>query len=97
MARNLVSVEKLRKANKAKYEFMAGMSHELRTPLNVIIGFAALMLDEVPGPVNEKQRQCLNDIMNSGKRLLELISDIHDRPKINSHRSGHTTSTDDLL
>jgi signal transduction histidine kinase len=58
-----------------KYELMAKMSHELRGSLNIIIGFAELMLDEVPGKINKKQRQSLNDILNSGKRLLALIND----------------------
>lgn len=97
MARNLGSVEKPGEANRAKYEFMGHIDHELRTPLNVIIGFASLMLDEVPGPINEKQRQCLNDIMNSGRRLLELINDIYDRPEIKAGKRGHTTSTDEFL
>jgi len=76
--------EESRKATQAKSEFMAHMSHELRTPLNVIIGFAELMLDEVPGKINEEQRRSLNDIRNSGKRLLDLINDILDLPGIES-------------
>jgi signal transduction histidine kinase len=71
--------EELRKAAQAKYEFMAKMSHELRTPLNVIIGFSELMLDEVPGKINEEQRQDLNDILSNGRRLLKLIDDILDQ------------------
>jgi signal transduction histidine kinase len=71
--------EELRKATRAKYEFMDNMSHELRTPLNIIIGFSELMLDEVPGKINEEQRQNLNDILSSGRRLLKLIDDILDR------------------
>ena len=49
----------LEQASRAKSDFLAKMSHELRTPLNVILGFAELMLDQVPGEVNEEQRQCL--------------------------------------
>jgi signal transduction histidine kinase len=71
--------EELRKATQAKYEFMSNMSHELRTPLNVIIGFSELMLDEVPGKINEEQRQNLNDILSNGRRLLKLIDDILDQ------------------
>jgi len=76
--------EELRKATQAKSEFMAHMSHELRTPLNVIMGFAELMLDEVPGKINEEQRHSLNDIRSSGKRLLDLINDILDLSGIES-------------
>ncbi|MFC1966042.1 sensor histidine kinase, partial [Chloroflexota bacterium] len=57
---------------------------ELRTPLNVIIGFSELMVDEVPGQVNQEQKQCLNDILNSGQYLLSLINDILDLSKVES-------------
>jgi len=69
-------------ASQAKSEFLAHMSHELRTPLNVIIGFSELMLDEVPGEINKEQRQCLDDVLSSGKHLLELINDVLDLSKI---------------
>lgn len=55
-------------------DFLAKMSHDFRTPLNIIIGFTELMLDEVPGKINEEQRSALNDILNSAKRLLELVN-----------------------
>ncbi len=76
--------EELKKAIRARSRFMANMSHELRTPLNVIIGFSELMLDEVPGKINEEQRQSLNDILSNGKRLLKLIDDILELFKIES-------------
>jgi signal transduction histidine kinase len=71
-------------ASRLKSEFLANMSHELRTPLNVITGFSELMLDEVPGPVNNKQKQCLDDILDSGKHLLGLINELLDLSKIES-------------
>ena len=76
--------EKLRRATQAKYEFLSNMSHELRTPLNVIIGFSELMLDEVPGKINEEQRQNLNDILSNGRRLLKLIDNILDQFEMES-------------
>ena len=72
----------LTKATQAKSEFLAHMSHELRTPLNVIIGFSELLMDEVAGEINDEQRQSLNDILNSGKSLLNLINDILNLSKI---------------
>jgi signal transduction histidine kinase len=76
--------EKLRKVTQAKSQFMDNMSHELRTPLNVIIGFSELMLDEVPGKINEDQRQNLNDILSNGRRLLNLIDDTLDKFEMES-------------
>ncbi len=66
-------------ANRAKSELLANMSHELRTPLNAIIGFAGVLGDETFGPLaNDKQREYLKDIEQSGQHLLELINDILD-------------------
>jgi signal transduction histidine kinase len=74
-------------ASQLKSEFLANMSHELRTPLNSIIGFSELLLDEVPGPTNKKQRQCLEDILSSGRHLLGLIDQVLDLSKIESGRT----------
>ena len=52
---------------------MQQISHEVRASLNVIIGFSELMLDEVPGKINPEQRRCLDDILNSSRRLLALF------------------------
>lgn len=72
----------LEQASRAKSDFLAKMSHELRTPLNVIIGFAELMVDQVPGEVNEEQKQCLDDILTSGRHLLGLINEVLDLSKV---------------
>jgi len=76
--------EELKKATQAKSEFLASMSHELRTPLNVIIGFSELMMDRVPGKINEEQRQCLSDILDSSHRLLNLVNEVLDLSKVES-------------
>ncbi|MFH0914185.1 MAG: hybrid sensor histidine kinase/response regulator [Chloroflexota bacterium] len=76
--------EELQKASRAKTDFLATMSHELRTPLNVIIGFSELLADQIPGTINERQQKCLDDILASGKHLLDLINEILDLSKIES-------------
>jgi len=69
-------------AAEAKNRFLANMSHELRTPLNGIIGFAEFLADGKPGPLNAKQEEYLNDILNSGRHLLQLINDVLDLAKV---------------
>ncbi|MCL5023031.1 MAG: ATP-binding protein [Nitrospirae bacterium] len=68
--------------NRTKSEFIANMSHELRTPLNAIIGFSEAMLSGVYGPINERHREYLGDILTSGENLLSLINDILELSKI---------------
>jgi len=41
----------------------------------------------VPGPVNKKQRRCLEDTLNSGRHLLGLIDQVLDLSKIESGRT----------
>ncbi|MGE5220075.1 MAG: response regulator, partial [Chloroflexota bacterium] len=74
----------VQEANRLKSEFLANMSHELRTPLNAIIGFAQLMHDGRVGPVSEKHKEYLGDILGSGRHLLELINDVLDLAKVES-------------
>ncbi len=69
-------------SNKAKSEFIANMSHELKTPLNAIIGFSEAMLGGIYGPINERHREYLSDILLSGEKLLGLINDMLDLTKI---------------
>ncbi|MEB2308578.1 MAG: ATP-binding protein [Candidatus Brocadiaceae bacterium] len=72
----------LEQANRLKSEFLATMSHELRTPLNAIIGFAEVLKDNVIGPLNKEQKECLDDIHSSGQHLLSMINNILDFSKI---------------
>jgi PAS domain S-box-containing protein len=72
----------LHEASRLKSEFLANMSHELRTPLNGIIGFSEFLMDEKPGSLNEKQKEYLGDVLNSGRHLLQLINDVLDLSKV---------------
>jgi signal transduction histidine kinase len=73
-------------ANRHKSEFLANMSHELRTPLNAIIGFSDVLLTRMFGELDAKQEEYLNDILSSGKHLLDLINDILDLSKVEAGR-----------
>ena len=72
----------LRRVARAKSEFLANMSHELRTPLNSINGFSEVLIDETFGPLNEKQKRYITNVLTSGKHLLLLINQILDMSKV---------------
>jgi len=73
-------------ANLAKSQFLANMSHELRTPLNAIIGFSELLADKTFGDLNTRQLKYSNNILNSGRHLLQLINDVLDLAKVETGR-----------
>ncbi len=78
--------EALQVADQVKTEFLMQMSHELRTPLNCIIGYSEAMIEGLDGPVSEEQRDSLERIAQSGRRLLRLIEDLLDLSRLEAGR-----------
>ncbi len=74
------SIKELARANELKSKFIANMSHELRTPLNAVIGYSDLLTDSPD--LSEKYKQYTNNILVSGKHLLQLINNILDISKL---------------
>jgi signal transduction histidine kinase len=68
--------------NRVKNKFIMNMSHELRTPLNSVIGFSDLLLEGAFGPLNTRQSKYVNNILVSGKNLLEIINNLVDISKL---------------
>ncbi len=74
-------------ASRAKSDFLANMSHEFRTPLNAILGFTEVMCRQMLGPIeNERYRDYLDNILDSGSHLLRMVNDLLDFEKIEARR-----------
>jgi signal transduction histidine kinase len=54
-------------------ELLTVLSHELRTPVTVIAGFGRLLLSGEAGPVSDRQRRFLEEILRSCQRLDEFV------------------------
>jgi signal transduction histidine kinase len=77
-----VAREQAERSDKVKSAFLASMSHELRTPLNSIINFTKFVGAGDLGPVNQQQEEMLDEVVKSGRHLLNLINDVLDMSKI---------------
>src|SRR5487761_2335639 len=71
------------KANLAKSDFLSSMSHELRSPLNAILGFAQLIDSGTPPPT-PGQKASVDQILQAGWYLLELINEVLDLALVES-------------
>ncbi|MBV8518118.1 MAG: PAS-domain containing protein [Acidobacteria bacterium] len=76
--------EALETAGRLKSEFIANVSYELRTPLNAIIGFSDLLTEQEETITREKRLNFLENVGNSARHLLTLISDLLDIAKVES-------------
>ena len=72
----------LEQAMGVRNRFYASMSHELRTPINAVIGYSTLLIDNIYGPLNDKQREGLQRTLKAARHLLELVNDVLDLSKI---------------
>lgn len=66
-------------SSQAKTLFLANMNHELRSPMNAVIGFSDLLLET---PLDTRQREYMELILNAAESLMSLLTDILDYSKI---------------
>lgn len=59
-----------------KDEFITTVSHELRTPLAIIKSGINLLLDRIPGQLNDKQNEVLVMIKDNSNRLIRIVTDL---------------------
>ena len=69
-----------------KDDFVATVSHELRTPLTSIMGSLGLITGNAVGDVSPKIQALLRIAHANSERLVELINNLLDIEKIETHR-----------
>jgi signal transduction histidine kinase len=73
----------------AKSRFLSSVSHELRTPLNAILGFGRVLEGGAYGPLNERQRFYLTDIVQAGEHMLRMVDDLLDLQRLDEGRDRY--------
>ncbi len=74
--------EALQAADRLKSNFLSNVSYEFRSPLTSIKGFSEILLQQIFGEINAKQREYLEGILVSSDRLAGLIDSIMDAASI---------------
>jgi PAS domain S-box-containing protein/diguanylate cyclase (GGDEF)-like protein len=84
----LRDITKEKEIDRMKTEFISTVSHELRTPLSITREGISLILDEIPGKINSKQRDILTSAMANADRLARIINELLDISKIEAGKIG---------
>lgn len=76
-------ISRIEQVERTQREFVANVSHELRTPLTSIQGYVEMLLEEaedavvpVTAPAAERQREFLDVILKSARRMTRLTDDL---------------------
>lgn len=72
-------------ANEFKAGLLANVSHDLRTPLGAILGYSEMMKEEMYGPINQKQRETIQKMINSINNLTGMVSQLLDQAKLEAN------------
>jgi signal transduction histidine kinase len=84
--RELAEKQKVEEVSELKSHFISMVSHDLKTPLSSIRGATENILEEVAGPVTDRQRTYLEMIIKSSGNLQGMITDLLDLSQIESGR-----------
>ncbi|MFA5143062.1 MAG: PAS domain S-box protein [Candidatus Omnitrophota bacterium] len=71
-------ISERKRIEKVKDEFIGTVSHELRTPLSITKEGICLILDKIPGAINEEQVRILTISKNNIDRLARIINSLLD-------------------
>ena len=88
---------RLDELDRMKKDFVAHVSHELKSPLASMRETIELLLDGIPGPLNEKQRRLLDLNRQSGARLTALIGNLLDLSRTEAGVMEYELKSHDLV
>jgi signal transduction histidine kinase len=78
----LQDVTRLRLFDQLKSDMVATVAHEFRTPLTSLRMAIYLLLEQVPGPLADKQRELLEAARNDCERVQTMVDDLLDLSRI---------------
>lgn len=89
-------VERLGELDEAKSRFLSQVSHELKTPLVATEETIKLLLEEIPGPLNERQKRMLELNLQGSQRLAAMISKLLELSRLEAETAAYEFEQRDL-
>lgn len=86
--------QRLAKSEQEKQRFLRHISHELKTPLATIKEGTGLLKDEVPGPLNEEQKEVTEILDHATSSFHHLIDNLLDYTLLKEDPAVSTSSVD---
>jgi signal transduction histidine kinase len=88
---------RLNELDEMKKDFVSHVSHELKAPLASMRETIQLMLEQIPGPLTDKQKRLLELNLQSGTRLTSMISNLLDLSKTEAGVMEYELKNQDLV
>jgi two-component system sensor histidine kinase GlrK len=88
---------RLNELDKLKRDFVSHVSHELKSPLASMRETIQLMLEQIPGPLTEKQKRLLELNLQSGQRLTSMIGNLLDLSRMEAGVMEYELKSQDLI
>ena len=88
---------RLNELDELKKDFVSHVSHELKAPLASMRETIQLMLEQIPGPLTDKQKRLLELNLQSGTRLTSMISNLLDLSKTEAGVMEYELKSQDLV
>lgn len=89
--------ERLDELDQMKKDFVSHVSHELKAPLASMQETIRLLLDEIPGPLTDRQRRLLELTAQSGRRLTAMIGNLLDLSRMEAGVMEYDRKQHDLV
>jgi signal transduction histidine kinase len=88
---------RLNELDALKKDFVSHVSHELKSPLASMREILQLMLDQIPGPLTDKQKRLLELNLQSEYRLTAMVRNLLDLSRIEAGVMEYEIKRQDLI
>ena len=89
--------ERLGELDQMKKDFVSHVSHDLKAPLASIRQVMHLLLQEIPGSLNDQQKSLLRLSYNSAERLAAMVGNLLDVSRMEAGNMEYEMAARDLM